>query len=99
MYYYGLSDLSFWAAIAVGQVAFWFAMRPLIRALADRVRRPVALGEELEARIASLESGHPGTSDGEALRREVSALAERIDFAERLLSTPREQSQVSRVPG
>lgn len=60
---------------------FWVT-RPLIHALAERVRprgEPVAagLGDEVLAEL-------------QAMRREMTELAERVDFTERLLAKARE---------
>jgi hypothetical protein len=60
---------------------FWVT-RPLIHALAERVRprgEPVAsgLGEEVVAEL-------------QVMRREITELAERVDFTERLLAKARE---------
>ena len=94
MYYYGLSDSAFWAAVAVGQVAFWVAMSPLIKAFAARVRSPGVVAEGLEARVAALEAGRPITGEADAVRHQVLELEERLDFTERLLAQQREQARL-----
>ncbi len=62
---------------------FWVT-RPLIHALADRVRHRgeppgVGLGEEVLVEL-------------QVIRRELTELSERVDFAERLLARGREGS-------
>jgi len=92
MYYYGLSDLAFWAAVAVGQVAFWYAMSPLIRALAARVRGP--LGSGFEERMEALEAARSETPDTDPVYRRLLELEERLDFTERLLAQGREPARI-----
>jgi hypothetical protein len=92
MYYYGLSDLSFWAAVAVGQVAFWFAMSPLIRALAARIRGP--LGAGYEDRIEALELAVANTAHTDSVGGKVRELEDRLNFAERLLAQGRENARI-----
>lgn len=92
MYYYGLSDLAFWSAVAVGQVAFWYAMSPLIRALAARIRGP--LGSGFEERIEILEAGTERVATSDPVYERVRELEERLDFAERLLSQGRESARL-----
>jgi len=92
MYYYGLSDLAFWAAVAVGQVAFWYAMSPLIRALAARVRGPI--GGSFEERIGALETGRERVAANDPVYQRVEELEERLDFAERLMSQGREPARI-----
>jgi hypothetical protein len=83
-----------WLAVGLGQVAFWFAVSPIIRAWSDRIRakgRPEIPGgeariAELEARLERLEGHAPITGEVEAQYQRVAELEERIDFAERLLT-------------
>lgn len=58
-------------------------LRPLVQAFAERVRRdaPAGVGEDI------LEELH-------AMRQEMADLAERVDFAERLLAKQREGARL-----
>jgi hypothetical protein len=60
---------------------------PIGRALADRIRGRAASADEVRADLAE----HRDTTEAEleALRGQVSELAERLDFAERLLAQHR----------
>jgi hypothetical protein len=90
----GIGDFAFWIAIAVGQVAFWYAMGPLIRALAERVRGPRAVTPGLEARVEALEAGRPVTGETDLVYHRMAELEERLDFAERLLAQGRENARI-----
>lgn len=67
---------------------------PIGRALADRIRGKHALPdvEELRAELAESRDAH-GT-ELEQVRQEVAELAERLDFAERMLAQQRESPRV-----
>jgi Tfp pilus assembly protein PilO len=75
------------AIVAVG-------FSPLGRALADRIRgRPVAQdAEELRAELAEAREVH--AEELQQVRQEVADLAERLDFAERMLAQQREAPRV-----
>lgn len=79
-----------WLAIGAGQIAFWFAVSPLIRAFSERISRrggPSADRlEQLEARLASLEGRSPITGEVELQQERIAELEERLDFTERLLT-------------
>lgn len=87
-------EFAMWLAIGAGQVAFWVAMSPIVRAWADRIRakgRPeIAGGEEriaeLEARLERMEGRAPITGEVEAQYQRLAELEERLDFTERLLT-------------
>lgn len=84
-----VGEFAMWLAIGAGQVAFWWAIGPLIRALADRVARRVPGHEQLElleARLAALEQRNPTTGEVEAQQARMAELEERVDFAERILT-------------
>ena len=84
-------EFGMWLAIAVGQVAAWVAISPLIRALADRIsRRGKVIPLDLEARVAVLEQRGLTTGEVEAQYARFAELEERLDFAERLLAQQRE---------
>jgi hypothetical protein len=63
------------------------AFSPIGRALADRIRGRVA-GPDATADVAELRDTM--TAEMQDLRQEVSELAERLDFTERLLAKQRE---------
>ncbi len=69
------------------------AFSPIGRAFADRIRGRVAGAEELRAaedlRAEVTEHREAVTEELHALRQEVGELAERMDFAERLLARDR----------
>jgi len=73
--------------VAVGGFFAWMiALSPVGKAYAERLKRGSAAGETTEEHAELVESV-------EQLRRELGELAERMDFAERLLS---KQSEVKR---
>lgn len=67
---------------------------PIGRAVADRIRgkSSAADGGELRAELA--EHKDAISQEVEAVRREVAELAERLDFAERLLAKGREGQRI-----
>lgn len=80
-----------WLAIGAGQIAFWFAMSPLIKAFAERISRrgggaSAERLEHIEARLASLEGRSPNTGDVELQHERLAELEERLDFTERMLT-------------
>ncbi len=77
-----------------GGTAAALAFSPIGRALADRIRgkTPLAEGSELRAELA--EHKETVAEDLEAVRREIAELAERMDFAERLLAQNREAQRL-----
>lgn len=87
-------EFAMWMAIGAGQVAFWVAMLPLVRAWADRIRSrghpEIAGGEariaELEARLDRMEQRAPITGEVDAQNHRQADLEERLDFTERLLT-------------
>ena len=76
-------------AVSVGR-----ALRGFGRALGDRSRQPpqAARGEATDAEVAALRE------DLEATRRQVAELAERLDFAERLLTKQRDADRLPPSP-
>jgi len=87
-------EFAMWLAIGVGQVAFWWALSPIFRAAADRIRsrgRPEIAGGEariadLEARLDRMEHRAPITGEVEAQDQRLAELEERLDFTERVLT-------------
>jgi hypothetical protein len=94
----GIGDFAFWMMVAVGQVAFWYSMSPVIKALAERVRGRGAAGAGLEARLEALEAGRPITGETDAMYHRLNELEERLDFAERLLAQGRGDAQALKGP-
>lgn len=86
----GVGDFAFWIAIGAGQIAFWAAMTPLIKAFAKRVEGKGGVGDahiaSLEARLEDIENRSltSGEVDNQFIR--LAELEERLDFAERLLT-------------
>jgi hypothetical protein len=86
-----LGEFAMWIAIGAGQVAFWFALSPVIKAFAGRIAGRGAGGqrfEELEARLTSLEERGLTTGEAELQHTRLAELEERMDFTERMLSRP-----------
>ena len=93
-----LGEFAMWMAIGAGQIAAWFAVSPVIKALAERIARkgqhPAV--EELEARLSAIEQRGLTTGEIELQQSRLAELEERLDFAERLL-TQRESSKELRA--
>jgi hypothetical protein len=92
----GIGAFGFWLAIGAGQVAFWWAMTPLIPAFADRIRAKGALPAAVEARLQALESRSPVTGETDAVYHRLEELEERLEFSERLLAQSREGAALPR---
>ena len=88
-------EFAMWLAIGAGQVAFWIAMSPVIRALSDRIARRGGAGAELEARVADLEQRSLTTGETESQFARFAELEERLDFAERLLAQRNEPKELA----
>jgi hypothetical protein len=69
-----------------GGTAFLLSISPIGKAIAERIRSRGAVPMHDPELLAELDS----------LRRDVSELQERVDFAERLLSQSQERPQVAR---
>jgi hypothetical protein len=86
----GEGEAAMWLAIGAGQIAFWIAMSPLIKAFAERISRKGGPSteriEQLEARLAAIEGRSPITGEVELQQERLAELEERVDFAERLLT-------------
>lgn len=78
-------EFAMWLAVGVGQVAFWAAMYPLIRAWARRIEGR-AIPKALLARVEALETRGQATGEADLVAQHVLELEERLDFAERLLA-------------
>jgi Tfp pilus assembly protein PilO len=68
---------------------------PVGRAVADRIRGKHALPETEELRAELAEQRETQAEDVMVLRRELGELAERLDFAERLLTQQREAQRLA----
>ena len=68
------------------------AFSPVGRAIGERIRGRAASADGLRAELA--EHREALSEDLQALRQEVSELAERVDFAERLLAKQREAQRI-----
>jgi hypothetical protein len=75
-----------------GGAAVAIAFSPIGRAIGERIRGRAAGADGLRAEVA--EHREAMTEDLQALRQEVSELAERLDFAERLLAKGRDAQRV-----
>src|SRR6266705_32756 len=78
-----------------GGTLFLLAISPIGKAIAERIRGKgvTADGGELRAQLA--EHKEALDQEIEAVRREVAELAERLDFAERLLAQKREGERLA----
>ena len=75
-----------------GGTLICIAFSPIGRALGERIRGRAAGAEALRAEVA--EHREALSQDLQALHQEVSELAERVDFAERLLAKGRDAQRV-----
>ena len=75
-----------------GGAAVAMAFSPIGRAIGERIRGRATSTDGLRAEVA--EHREAVTEDLQALRQEVSELAERLDFAERLLAKGRDPQRV-----
>ena len=79
-----------------GMTAVGLGFSPIGRALAERIRGKTAIPgtEELRAELAEQQQAQ--VEELQQLRQEVADLAERLDFAERLLAQQRDPQRISR---
>ncbi len=76
-----------------GGAVFLFAISPIGRAIADRIRGKGQVGGG--ERIVHLQESHEALLDEvDSLRQEVTDLQERVDFTERLLAKDRDQMRL-----
>jgi len=79
-----------------GGTLFLLAISPIGKAIAENIRRKGTPAADAELRAELLEEiERLRTEELEPLRREMSELAERVDFAERLLAKSRDSSQLA----
>ena len=78
-----------------GGTLFLLAISPIGKAIAENIRRKGAAPADAELRAELLEEiERLRSEDIESLRREVSELGERVDFAERLLAKNRDAQRI-----
>lgn len=87
----GAGAFAFWLMVGAGQIAFWWAMSPIMRAFADRIAGRGRLPEDLDARLAALEARSPVTGETDAVYHRLVELEERVEFTERLLAQSRSE--------
>ncbi len=80
--------------IGGGSALFLLGFSPIGRAIADRIRGKHALADMDELRAELAEARDAQGTELEQVRQEVAELAERLDFAERLLAQQRESPRV-----
>jgi hypothetical protein len=78
-----------------GGTLFLLAISPIGKAIAERIRGKSVAGEGGELRADLAEHKEALGQELEAVRREVAELAERLDFAERLLAQKREGERLA----
>jgi len=79
-----------------GGTAVALGFSPIGRAVADRIRGKRALPENEDLRAELTEHRDALTEEIQHVRQEVSELAERLDFAERLLAQQRNPQGLGR---
>ena len=77
-----------------GGTAVALGFSPIGRAVADRIRGKHALPDTEDLRAELAEHRDALTGEMEQVRREVAELAERLDFAERLLAQHRDAQRI-----
>lgn len=82
-------EFAMWLAVGIGQLAFWMAMTPLIKAFANRISGKANAGAlaEIEERLAMLEGRALTSGEVEAQFTRLAEVEERLDFTERMLAT------------
>src|SRR6266850_3654858 len=90
----GMEDILTVILIFGGGACIALAFSPIGRAVADRIRGKSALAGGGDLRTELAEQKDALDQELEAVRREVADLAERMDFAERLLAQNREGQRI-----
>ena len=78
-----------------GGACIAMAFSPIGRAVADRIRGKSASAGGSDMRVELADHKEALDHELEAVRREVAELAERVDFAERLLAKQREGERLA----
>lgn len=81
-----------------GGACIAIAFSPIGRAVAERIRGKSASPDAAELRADLAEHKDTVTQELEAVRQEVAELAERLDFAERLLAKNRDGQRIGPGP-
>jgi hypothetical protein len=79
-----------------GGTAVALGFSPVGRAVADRIRGKHALPETEDLRAEMAEQRDAQNEELQRVRQEVAELAERLDFAERLLAQQRAPQRIAR---
>jgi len=79
-----------------GMTAIGLGFSPIGRALAERIRGKTAIPGAEEIRGELADQREEQSQELERVRHEVAELAERLDFAERLLAQQRDPQRISR---
>jgi F0F1-type ATP synthase membrane subunit b/b' len=78
-----------------GGTVFLLAISPIGKAIAERIRGKGTTADAGELRAELAEHKEALEQELEAVRREVGELAERLDFAERLLAQNRDAARLA----
>jgi Tfp pilus assembly protein PilO len=89
-----MEDILAIVIIGGGGALFLLGFSPIGRAFADRIRGKHALHDVEEVRAQLAEAREMHSAELEQVRQEVAELAERLDFAERMLAQQRESPRV-----
>jgi hypothetical protein len=89
-----MEDLFLIVCIFGGGTLFLLSISPIGRAIAERIRGKGQRAEVGEVRTELAEHKEALEQELEAVRRDVAELAERVDFAERLLARQREDQRI-----
>jgi hypothetical protein len=79
---------AFWIMVAVATVGFWYAMTPVLKALAQRIAGKASSPQltDMEARIVQLEQRGLTSGEVENQFMRLAEVEERLDFTERMLA-------------
>jgi len=94
-----MEDILAMILIFGGGACIAMAFSPIGRAVAERIRGKSASAGGSEVRVELAEHKEALDQELEAVRREVAELAERMDFAERLLARNREGERLAPPKG
>jgi hypothetical protein len=88
-------QFAFWLAAGGFGISLLFVLKPVFAALADRIAGG-RLSEDVEARLAALESRSPVTGETDAVYHRMEELEERLEFTERMLAQTRSEGLLPR---
>lgn len=89
-----MEDILVIVIVGGGAALFLIGFSPIGRAIADRIRGKQALAGADDLRAELTEARETHDADLDQVRQQVAELAERLDFAERLLAQQRETPRV-----